>query len=81
MQAVIAWLQAGRMLRKQFPSPPVDNFIAGHAVAMQSPRNHRWISDIYRQLGSLIYIRLAHNHVQHSSKKRAAVKWKFSVNA
>lgn len=51
------------MLRKQFPSPPVDNFIAGHAIAMQSPRNHRWISDIYRQLGPLIYIRLAHNHV------------------
>ena len=68
LHAVIAWLQAGRVLRKHFPSPPVDNLIAGHAIAMQSPRNHRWISDISRQLGPLFYIRLAHNHVKHSSK-------------
>ena len=61
------------MLRKQFPSPPVDNFIAGHAIAMQSPRNHRWISDIYRQLGPLIYIRLAHNHVKHPSREGTAI--------
>ncbi len=60
----MAWVQAGRLLRRQFPSPPVDNIIAGHAVAMQSPKNHRWLSDTYRQLGPLFYVRLAHNHVR-----------------
>ena len=26
------------------PSPPVDNVIAGHAIAMQNPRNYRRVS-------------------------------------
>ena len=69
MQAVIAWFQAGRLLRRQFPSPPVDNIIAGHAVAMQSPKNHRWLSDTYRQLGPLFYVRLAHNHVKRPPRE------------
>lgn len=63
MQAYITWVQAGRLLSKQFPSPPSDSLIMGHAPSMQSPRNHRWLSDIHKQLGPLIYIRLAHNHV------------------
>ena len=63
MRAYITWVQAGRLLSKQFPSPPSNNLITGHAPSMQSPRNHRWLSDIHKQLGPLIYIRLAHNHV------------------
>ena len=59
----MAWLQAGWTLRRQFPSPPADNFLVGHAISMQSPQNHRWLSDMYRQLGPLMYVRLVHNHV------------------
>ena len=34
VKGILQWLEAGRLLRKQFPSPPVDSRILGHAPSM-----------------------------------------------
>lgn len=59
-------MQAERLLRKQFPSPPVDSLLLGHASQMQKPRHHRWLCDLTKGFGDIFYLRMAHNHVTTS---------------
>jgi hypothetical protein len=63
IRCVAQWAEAGRVLRKQVPSPPPDSLLLGHAASMQSSRHHRWLCDMTRLLGDKFYLRLAHNHV------------------
>ena len=60
---LLEWVQAYRLLRKQFPSPPTDSLLLGHASQMQKPHHHRWLCKMTKDFGDKFYMRMAHNHV------------------
>ncbi|KAK9915327.1 hypothetical protein WJX75_007673 [Coccomyxa subellipsoidea] len=60
---ILRWMLAHNLLKKQFPSPPVDSLLLGHSGQLQKPHHHRWLCEMTKQLGDKFYMRLAHNHV------------------
>lgn len=64
---VVKFWRAVHALQLQFPSPPISNWLLGHAVPsmLASEKGFRWMTDTTVKYGRTVLLRLVLSPVRH----------------